>query len=118
MESTVHTIGIVWFRQDLRLSDNPALTAACRECDQILPVFIDDPKEQTLTQIGAASRVWLHHSLLALQQSLQDKGSDLLVAQGASLDVLNTLVAEIGAHRIFWNRPSFCPLTTCSCSWY
>ncbi|MDB4222674.1 DNA photolyase family protein [Granulosicoccus sp.] len=104
MESTVHTIGIVWFRQDLRLSDNPALTAACRECDQILPVFIDDPREQTLTQIGAASRVWLHHSLLALQQSLQDKGSDLLVAQGASLDVLNTLVAEIGAHRIFWNR--------------
>jgi deoxyribodipyrimidine photo-lyase len=104
MELIQHTVGIVWFRQDLRLSDNPALTAACRECDQILPVFIDDPREQTLTQVGAASRVWLHHSLQALQQSLQDKGSDLLVAQGASLDVLKALVAESGASRIFWNR--------------
>jgi deoxyribodipyrimidine photo-lyase len=88
----------------LRLSDNPALTTACRECDQIIPVFIDDPREQTLSQVGSASRVWLHHSLLALQQSLQDKGSDLFVAQGASLDVLEALIADSGASRIFWNR--------------
>ena len=71
MESKGNTVGIVWFRQDLRLSDNPALTAASRECDHILPVFIDDPREQTLTQVGAASRVWLHQSLHALQQSLR-----------------------------------------------
>lgn len=104
MESKEHTVGIVWFRQDLRLSDNPALTAACRECDQIIPLFIDDPRAQTLTQVGAASRVWLHHSLQVLQQSLQDLGSDLFVAQGRSLDVLEALIAESGANRIFWNR--------------
>lgn len=104
MERTEHTVGIVWFRQDLRLSDNPALTAACRECDQIIPLFIDDPLEQTLTQVGASSRVWLHHSLNALQQSLQEKGCQLFLAQGESLDVLKALIKESGANRIFWNR--------------
>ena len=104
METTKHAIGIVWFRQDLRLSDNPALTAACRECDQIIPLFIDDPLDQTLTQVGAASRVWLHYSLHALEQTLKDKGTDLFIAQGASLDVLQSLIAETGANKIFWNR--------------
>lgn len=104
MASKEPTVGIVWFRQDLRLSDNAALTAASLECDQIIPVFIDDPCEQTLTRVGAASRVWLHHSLHQLQQSLQQKGGSLFVYKGSSLDVLGQLITETGASRIFWNR--------------
>ncbi|MGE5709033.1 MAG: deoxyribodipyrimidine photo-lyase [Nitrospira sp.] len=40
--------GIVWFRRDLRLHDDPALTAACEECDEIIPLFVfDDPLLQS-----------------------------------------------------------------------
>ena len=96
--------GILWFRQDLRLSDNPALVEACKACDDLLCVFIDDPLDQTLSQVGSASRVWLHHSLKALQESLQKKGSDLIFMQGSSEQVLQDLIRHSGAQRIFWNR--------------
>ncbi len=98
------TTGIVWFRQDLRLTDNPALSAACRQCDHLLCIFIDDPAERTVSQLGSASRAWLHHSLASLQISLQQKGGDLLFAQGKSLSVLENLIDSSGATRIFWNR--------------
>lgn len=98
------SIGIVWFRQDLRLADNPALNAACKQCDEIVAVFIDDPTDQTVSRLGAASRAWLHHSLADLQHSLQGKGSDLYYAQGDSLVILRTLIASAGAEKIFWNR--------------
>lgn len=96
--------GIIWFRQDLRLADNPALNAACKQCDQVLAVFIDDPAEQTVSQLGAASRTWLHDSLTSLQQSLREKGTDLYFAQGDSLSVLSKLLEATNADLIFWNR--------------
>ena len=61
---------IVWFRRDLRLSDNPALTAAINENDAILPVFLDDGGHSR----GAASNVWLNESLGSLSQALEQKG--------------------------------------------
>ncbi len=97
-------IGIVWFRQDLRLSDNPALHAACQSCDVVVPLFIDDPNEHTLSQLGAASRVWLHHSLGALNESLNAFDNSLRIAQGNSLDVLNEVSSQVKATRLFWNR--------------
>ena len=98
------SIGIVWFRQDLRLKDNPALAAACKECDSVICVFIDDPTDQTVSQLGSASRVWLHHSLQALDASLQKKGSVLHCLKGGSLAVLKKLMKQSEASRIFWNR--------------
>ncbi|MFK7996344.1 MAG: deoxyribodipyrimidine photo-lyase [Granulosicoccus sp.] len=98
------TIGIVWFRQDLRLEDNLALARACKDCTSLICVFIDDPLEQSLSQLGEASRVWLHHSLEALDASLQKKGNQLVLMQGESLGVLQRLIQETGASRIYWNR--------------
>lgn len=97
-------IGIVWFRQDLRLSDNPALHAACAACDSVICLFIDDPHDQTIGQLGAASRTWLHHSLANLKQSLQDRDSNLMFAQGNPLEILKQLSETCGASRLFWNR--------------
>ncbi len=97
-------IGVVWFRQDLRLEDNPALAQACKQCDSVLCVFIDDPLDQTVSQLGEASRVWLHHSLKALDDSLKKKGNALVCLQGESLAVLQMLISDTGASRIFWNR--------------
>lgn len=94
----------MWFRQDLRLSDNPALSEACKSCDEVLCVFIDDPMEQSISRLGAASQVWLHHSLEALQESLREKGSELYLARGDALEVLQSFIAEADIDRIFWNR--------------
>ena len=94
----------MWFRQDLRLTDNPALKAACQQCEQLVAVFIDDPTDQTVSRLGAASRVWLHHSLAALRESLRQKGSDLFFVQGESLTVLTNLIELCAADSIFWNR--------------
>ena len=58
---------LVWFRQDLRLADNPALTFAS-ENGPVLPVYILD--ETHVRPPGGASKWWLHHSLNALDQAI------------------------------------------------
>jgi len=98
------TPAIVWFRQDLRLQDNPALAAAVRRGGPVIPVFIWDADDEGEWPMGAASRWWLHHSLLALDVSLQERGSRLVVARGDSLTVLRSLVKETGSGSVFWNR--------------
>jgi deoxyribodipyrimidine photo-lyase len=98
------TPSIVWFRQDLRLQDNPALAAAAKRGGRVNPVFIWDPKGEGDWAPGAASRWWLHHSLVALDASLKERGSRLLVAKGDSLTILRDLAKKTGSRSIFWNR--------------
>jgi len=95
---------IVWFRGDLRLADNAALSSACSEHSQVLPVYIHAPYEAAPWQPGAASRWWLHHSLAALDARLSTKGGRLHIACGDSLRVLRELVWANGADAIYWNR--------------
>jgi len=104
MEDNQKNTALVWFRQDLRLADNPALHCALSECDRVLAVFIDDPLEQSASQLGSASRVWLHHSLLSLRESLRAKGGELFVARGESLPVLTELIGAASVTHIYWNR--------------
>ena len=86
---------ILWFRQDLRLHDNPALVAACAEGD-VIPVYILDPA----AQMGGASLWWLHHSLLALQKELPG----LILRRGPAASELLTIAAQTGAERVHANR--------------
>lgn len=105
---------IFWFRQDLRLSDNPGLTAALAWAKAhggtVLPTYIWAPDEEGDWPPGAATRVWLHHSLTALADSLRALGSDLIVLdareqeQGTILQVLLQVAQECGAGAVFWNR--------------
>lgn len=97
------SIGIVWFRNDLRLSDNPALHAACTQCETIIPVFIEDTTPST-HPLGAASRVWLHHSLQQLQQQFKQLGTNLIIRKGQPLTVLEELIQATQATHLFWNR--------------
>jgi deoxyribodipyrimidine photo-lyase len=98
------TPAVVWLRRDLRLQDNPALAAAARRGGPIIPVFIWDPAGEGKWPMGAASRWWLHHSLLSLDASLKERGSRLVVARGDSLKVLRNLVKQTGSSSVFWNR--------------
>ncbi|HUM99397.1 MAG: hypothetical protein B7X12_05975 [Halothiobacillus sp. 20-53-49] len=93
---------LVWFRQDLRLQDNPALTAALT-AGHIIPVYIQAPDNKTPPE-GGASRWWRHHSLNALQNSLNARGSRLIIRSGEPLAQLQNLIQETGATAIVWNR--------------
>ena len=83
-------LSICWFRQDLRLADNPALTAAAARGD-VLPVFILDDASAGPDSIGAASRWWLHHSLQALKNAL---GGILYVTAGDARELIPALARE------------------------
>jgi len=96
---------IVWFRQDLRLSDNPALSAALANHQRVIPVYILEQKGASEWRVGAASRWWLHHSLKALASSLRELGSRLIVRSGdQSQRLLSEIVSETGAKHVYWNR--------------
>ena len=92
---------ILWLRRDLRLADNPALTAAIATRKPILPVFILDPQ---FDAYGSAAKWRLGQSLEALGAQLQDIGSRLILRRGAALEALEGLIAETGAAGVFWNR--------------
>lgn len=97
-------IALVWFRNDLRLDDNPALRAAVDGGYTPVPVYIHAPGEGGDWRPGAASDVWRHRSLAALDRELRQRGSRLRLFAGPSLPTLQTLVSAIGASAVFWNR--------------
>ncbi len=92
---------IVWFRQDLRLSDNPALAAAADSGAPLLPVYVLDDENAGDRAIGGASRWWLHQSLTSLKQALDGK---LHVLSGRAEVLLPELVEQTGAAGVYWNR--------------
>ena len=73
---------ILWLRNDLRLADNPALTAAASEGRPLVVVYIHDETSDGIRPLGAASKWWLHHSLTALDAALQNLGGQLTLRHG------------------------------------
>ena len=76
---------LVWFRQDLRIEDNPALAAALKTGRPLIPLYIYAPTEETPWAPGGASKWWLHHALESLDKKLQEFGSRLVLRTGDSL---------------------------------
>jgi len=95
---------IVWFRRDLRLADNPALSAAVASGAPVICLYILDDEDAGSSATGGASRWWLHHSLAALQDGLKAKGQTLLLKKGPAEDILLALTDEFGATAVHWNR--------------
>lgn len=91
---------IHWFRSDLRLADNPALARAA-ECDAVIPIWIEEPTENSHPAPGAAFRWWTRRSLAALNEALHGK---LRCYRGDPQELLPRLVARYGASRVTWNR--------------
>lgn len=90
---------LLWFRRDLRLSDQAALVAAAGE-GPVVPVYILDDETPKHRKMGGAARWWLHHSLAALDASLGEKGSRLILRRGRSDEVLAALADETGTARV------------------
>ena len=95
---------IVWFRQDLRLGDNPALTFAARSGQPMLCLFVLDDETQGDWKWGGASRWWLHHSLASLDASLKKHSGQLILRKGDGPKIVKALVKETGADTVTWNR--------------
>lgn len=95
---------IVWFRQDLRLGDHPALAAAVDTGAPVLPVYILDDATPGRFRMGGASRWWLHGSLASLDQDLGKKGGHLCLRKGKAPDVLAALLAETSASAVYATR--------------
>ncbi|MDD9889518.1 MAG: deoxyribodipyrimidine photo-lyase [Gammaproteobacteria bacterium] len=96
----MNPVTLMWFRQDLRLQDNPALTAAISD-GHVLPIYILDDTNAGAWQLGAASRWWLHHSLQQLDKTLDHK---LWLFQGDPQRIIRQLISEHGIGTVYWNR--------------
>ncbi len=96
-------LSIVWFRQDLRVDDQPALLVAAGE-GAVVPVYVLDDETPGKWAIGGAQRWWLHNSLAALGQSLERLGSRLILRRGPAMEALGRLAGELGTRRIHVTR--------------
>ena len=90
---------LLWFRRNLRLSDNAALIAAAESNRPVIPVYVSDEQDQ-----GTASRWWLHHSLASLDKDLRKLGSSLVIRSGSPRHVLPEIARQTGATALFYNR--------------
>jgi deoxyribodipyrimidine photo-lyase len=86
------TVSILWFRRDLRLSDHPALVAACQDASLVLPLFVIDP--QGWKALAAVQRDYLVNSLAALDKAMNGA---LVVRVGTPSQVVRDLAREVQA---------------------
>lgn len=90
---------LLWFRQDLRLSDQAALAAAVHD-GPVIPVYVLDDATPRDWKMGGAQRWWLHYSLKSLGENLRVKGSRLILRRGDAVEQIARLAEEAGASRV------------------
>lgn len=95
MDTVIH-----WFRQDLRLKDNPSLSYAAKG-KKILPIYILDEKNSCDYKMGEASKWWLHYSLKSLNESLH---GNLMFYKGDPEEILTGIIKRKNIKGIYWNR--------------
>ena len=102
---------IVWFRDDLRLSDHPALHAAARTGRAVICLYVFDEtsRQPGARAIGGAARWWLAQSLRALQKNLDALGVPLLLRKGPATKIIPEVARESGAGDVFWNTVAQAP---------
>ena len=95
---------IVWFRDDLRVADHPALHAALEHERPIVAIYVLDDESPGVRPLGGAARWWLHQSLRSLAASLEALGGRLILRRGAAGPIIADLVRETDTAAVFWNR--------------
>jgi deoxyribodipyrimidine photo-lyase len=102
---------IVWFRDDLRLSDHPALHAASKAGQPVICLYVLDepPGAPNARPLGGAARWWLAQSLRALHQRLTASGASLLLRRGSAAKIIIELARSTGADAVFWNEIAQAP---------
>jgi deoxyribodipyrimidine photo-lyase len=94
---------LVWFRNDLRLEDNPVLSAAAAR-GPIIALYINDTSAANPSAMGGASRWWLQEALKDLSQNLAARGGKLVLRQGEPLTIIPELVKATDTKAVMWAR--------------
>lgn len=95
---------LVWLRDDLRVADNPALTAALASADRVAILYVLDDESPEVRPLGAAARWWLYHSLHQLSQTISELGGHLILRRGSAREVVPAVAAEVTASSVHWSR--------------
>ncbi len=95
---------LLWFREDLRLADNPALKAAVATGQPLICIYVSDAESGGLRPPGGAARWWLHGALAALDASLKARGGMLHILRGPAAPIIERLTADNDVSAVFWNR--------------
>src|SRR4051812_4821812 len=95
---------IVWFRDDLRMSDHPALHAAAETRAGVVCLYVLDEQSHALRPLGGAARWWLAQSLRALAAGLAKAGGQLVLRKGPAAKAVAEVAREAGAGAVYWNE--------------
>jgi deoxyribodipyrimidine photo-lyase len=95
---------LLWFRRDLRLEDNTALTAAAKWAEAVVPIYIIDPAILSAPDMSAVRAAFILDSIAELEKRLADTGSRLIVRRGGVAAEMKKLLRESGATALFFNR--------------
>jgi len=91
---------VFWHRRDLRIPDNRGLALAARD-DPVLPVFVVDT--DLLKRVGKRQRAFFLEGVRELKGAYRDRGGDLLVLAGDTVDVLERVVDAYDAETVYYN---------------
>jgi deoxyribodipyrimidine photo-lyase len=94
---------LVWFRDDLRTADNPALLAAAGD-GAAAALYVLDEESAGIRPLGGAAKWWLHRALEDLRDELAALGIPLILRRGAGAGVVAAVAGELGAGAVYWNR--------------
>lgn len=97
-------VALIWFRQDLRFNDNPALIAAIEAGYLPIGIFIKHSKDPNTPSPGEASDWWLHQSLNKLRLNLEKHNISLILDRGPYLETLGRWITKQKAEALFFNR--------------
>lgn len=109
MGNATHTLAgdgpiIVWLRDDLRTSDNPALSAAAAGLRPLIVVFILDEQTAGVRPLGGAARWWLHGSIETVDSALAACGGRVHCFRGGAVETIERIVIQSRAAAVYWNR--------------
>jgi len=96
--------GVVWLRRDLRLQDQPALTAACADCDDVIPLFVFDDPLLRSRQFGSPCVTFMLSCLDELADALAAQGLALEWRRGNQIEEVLRFVTDVKADAVYWNR--------------
>jgi len=98
------TVVLHWFRRDLRISDNTALSEAARRSERVIPVFILEDALRTGPDVGPARLAFLLRSVESLRKNLAEIGCPLIIRRGHSEKIIPQLCRATGASAVHANK--------------
>lgn len=103
------SLGLVWFRQDLRLTDHEPLYRAAQECGQLIPLYCFDHRHFGQTSFGfPKTGAWrgrfLWEAVANLRQNLQALGSQLILRSGRPEELIPELVQTWGISHVYYHQ--------------